>query len=243
MSDRNIDGETGKVYQAVRTAPMLGEHVLEVPPKPGQAKRKAVLRVRSVQVTLTPDTKRAAHRKPTAWTLLEAWEADPPDGAEPIHWLLWTNQAVETLAQAVELLKGYSFRWRIEEFHLVLKSGCRIEDLRLETAERLANAIALYSPVAVAIVALRDLGRREPDAPCTRVLNDDQWRALWACFHKETPARDQAAPTMRQAVLWIGRLGGHLGRKHDGMPGAGALWRGWRDLTILTLGYRAGRRH
>jgi hypothetical protein len=125
---------------------------------------------------------------------------------------------------------------------LTLKSGCRAEALELETADRLTKAVMLYSMIAVRIVALRDLARQEPDAPCTTILSDDAWRALYAKFEKKAPDLDTPVPTVRQAILWIGRLGGHLNRKRDGMPGVRTLWRGWRDLTILVAGYRLGRR-
>jgi hypothetical protein len=72
-------------------------------------------------------------------------------------------------------------------------------------------------------------------------LSDDEWQALFAHITGETPSPGTAVPTIEQAAKWIGRLGGHLGRKRDGMPGVRTLWRGWRDLTILVAGYRAGK--
>jgi Transposase Tn5 dimerisation domain len=135
----------------------------------------------------------------------------------------------------------YALRWRIEDFHLTLKSGCQVEQLQLETANRLSKAIVTYSAVALRIMALRDLARQEPTVPCDRILNTDQWHALYAHFQGHRPSRDTPVPTIREAVKWIGRLGGHLGRKRDGMPGVRTLWRGWRDLSLLVAGYRAAR--
>jgi hypothetical protein len=132
-------------------------------------------------------------------------------------------------------------RWRIEDFHLTLKSGCQIEKLQLETADWLIKAIVMYSAVALRIVALRDLARENPTAPCDAILTTEQWHALFGHFHGQQPTSNSPVPTIRDAVKWIGRLGGHLGRKRDGMPGVWTLWRGWRDLTILVSGYRAGR--
>ena len=95
----------------------------------------------------------------------------------------------------------------------------------------------MYAPAAVRIVALRDLARRHPDVPCTEALSESEWRAPWSRIHKEPPSRTTRPPSLRQAVLWIGRLGGHLGRKDDGMPGVRTLWRGWRDLQTLVVLY------
>jgi hypothetical protein len=116
-----------------------------------------------------------------------------------------------------------------------------VEALELETAERLSKAVALYSAVAARIVALRDLARHEPDTPCTTILSDDAWKVLWVRFMQKRLPADTSPPTVRQAILWIGRLGGHLGRKRDGLPGVRTLWRGWRDLTILVAGLRLAR--
>ena len=132
----------------------------------------------------------------------------------------------------------YKPRWRIEDYHLVLKAGRRVEELQFETAERAAKAIYTHAAAAVRIVALRDLARRHhPDVPCTEALSESEWRAPWTRIHKEPPSRLAPPPSLRQAVPWIGRMGGHLGREGDGMPGARTLWRGWRDLQTLVVLY------
>ena len=113
--------------------------------------------------------------------------------------------------------------------------------MELEKAERLTKAILLYSVVAANIVRLRDHARLEPDAPCTEILSRDAWKSLWFHFNKTPVTEVVTPPTIRQAVMWIGRLGGHLGRKSDGMPGVRTLWRGIRDLTLMVTGYRLAR--
>jgi Transposase Tn5 dimerisation domain len=137
----------------------------------------------------------------------------------------------------------YRLRWKIEEVHLVLKSGCRIEDLRLSSAARVQKALALLTPVAVRVVALRDLSRLSPEALCTRVLTDSEWRALWTQIRGAPPRPRTRPPTIGQATLWIGRLGGHLGRRGDGPPGVRTLWRGLRDLASLAELFETLRQH
>jgi hypothetical protein len=170
---------------------------------------------------------------------LEVAEKNVPEGAEPLHWLLWTTEPAQTLEQALAVLAIYKLRWRIEDFHLVLKQGCRIEQLQFETAERLAKAVALYAPIAARILTLRDLTRLNPEAPCTEVLSDTQWGTLWVAINHCPVPPGTAPPSVRQATLWIGRLGGHLNRKSDGMPGVKTLWLGWRDLTLMMEVYQA----
>jgi hypothetical protein len=226
---------------AIAAAPCRGMHTMEIPARHGVKKRQARLELRTVTVTVTPDTRKYPHRQQVTWSLVEAKEIDPPAGSEPLHWLLWTTEPTATVTDIAEVRRLSKLRWLIEDYHLTLKSGCRIEALCLETAERLIKALILYSAVALRIVALRDLARQQPNAPCTVRRTRRQWHALYAYIHGKAPDTQTPIPTARQAVLWIGRLGGHLNRKGDGMPGVRVLWRGWRDPSILVAGYQAAR--
>ena len=230
-------GRAGLAHDAVRKSRLLGAVRIDLPRSHGRPARDAVgVQMRACRLRLEPPAHR--RRRPVEITLVEAWEKHAaPEGLEPLHWLLWTTETVESLEDALAIVEIYKLRWRIEDYHLVLKAGCRVEELQFESAERAAKAIYLYAPAAVRIVALRDLARRQPDAPCTQVLSGAEWRALWTRIHKEAPSRATPPPSLRQAVLWIGRMGGHLGRRGDGMPGVRALWRGWRDLQALAVLY------
>jgi hypothetical protein len=241
--NRMITGPIGRAHDAVAQAPLLGIHTIEVPGQHGRAQRRARLQLRAVTVRVEPRHAYTvqAHRQPFSMQLVEAREVDAPPEATPLHWQLWTTESTRTFDEAVEVLRLYRQRWKIEDFHLLLKSGCRIEELALETADRLAKAVVLYSAVAAQLLALRDLARMEPNAPCTTMLSDDAWKALWLHIHQKKLTAKVPVPTIRQAVLWIGRLGGHLNRKRDGMPGVRTLWRGYRDLSFLVLGYRLAR--
>jgi len=108
--------------------------------------------------------------------------------------------------------------------------------------DRIEELLALLSAVAARLLALRQWARTEPDAPCTEVLSEDEWQVLWAYTRKRPLAEAPSPPTMREAVRMIGRLGGHLGRKGDGMPGMKTLWLGWHDLQILVEGYHVSLR-
>ena len=238
--NRSVAEHVDGALQALASATCIDTVKREVPTQGGQ-RRTARLQLRSVTLTITPDPSRHKRRRPLTWTLIEAREVDTPEGVTPLLWRLWTTEPASTVAELLEVLRLYTLRWRVEDFHLTLKSGCRVEALALETAERLERATLIYSAVAVRMVALRDLARIEPEAPCTTILSTDAWQALWCRIHKRALLANTPVPTVRQAVLWIGRLGGHLGRKRDGMPGVRTLWRGWRDLTLLATGWRLAR--
>ena len=179
------------------------------------------------------------HAWPMTWNLVEVWEPTPPAGAEPVHWLLWTLEPAETADEALEVVRKYTCRWPIEEMHLVLKSGCRVESLQLETWDGLEKAVTVNAAVAARIVSLRDWATKTPEALAIEVLDADEVETLVAHFGGKMKPSEL---TIGQAVLWIGRLGGHLNRKRDGMPGVRTLWRGLHDLTLLVAGFRAGKK-
>jgi hypothetical protein len=239
--NRNVNEPEAHAHEAVRAGPLLGRAKVQVPRKAGAPKREAEVEVRARRVTVIPNPEKHPERQPLSLTLVEVWEGAPPPETEPLHWYLWTTEKVETLEEALAVIGFYGLRWRIEDVHLVLKEGCRVEKLQLEAAERLATALVLYMTIAIRVVALRDAARQRPEASCTVVLQESEWRTLWTRHHRRPAKPEQQPPTLREAALWIGRLGGHQGRKGDGMPGVRVLWRGWRDLMMLTELYVALR--
>lgn len=241
VQNRRTDDPLAKSHKAIRNQPVLGHASIEVKRKKDTPQRKALVEVRLMAVTLEPDLKRYPHAWPMRWNLVEVWEPTPPAEVEPLHWLLWTREIATTEEDALEVVRKYTCRWPIEEMHLVLKSGCRVEDMRLETWGRLENAVRVNASVAARIVMLRDLSREHPQTLALQVLEKDEVDALVNHFGKGK-AIAAAELTIRQAVLWIGRLGGHLNRKSDGMPGVRTMWRGLQALALLVAGFRAGLR-
>ncbi len=235
QTHRCIAGPCETIAGAVADASPIATVKVEIPIGDGKH-RVATLQLRSVVVTTTPKNRKHPHRQPLTWTVVEAKEINGPADVEPMRWLLWTTEPAGTAEEIMEILRIYKLRWLIEDFHLTLKSGCQIEELRLETADRLCKAILMYSHVALRIVSLRDLARRTPDAPCTEALTSLQWRMLFKRFTGKRADDTTPVPTIKQAVLWIAQLGGYLPRKKQ-MPGVRVLWRGWRDLEVMLTGY------
>lgn len=237
--NRKIDDPLVKAHEAVRSQPVLCAATVVVDRKGGVPQRHAVVQVRSLTVDLVPDLEKYPHAWPMTWNLVEVWEPEPPAGTEPVHWLIGTREPAATATEALEVVRKYTCRWPIEEVHLVLKSGCRVEALRLETWDRLEKAVTVNAAVAARIVSLRDRAHEAPEAPASEVLSAEEAEVLVAHFGGKMKPSEL---TIGQAVLWIGRLGGHLNRKRDGMPGVRTLWRGLHDLTLLVAGFRAGKR-
>lgn len=242
--NRKVEGPHQHLQDSVLKAPLLGRQTIQVPRKQGERKRKAMVEYRSCTLTLDPPKHPLRDRHPIQVNVAAVTEYDPPVGInKPLQWILVTTLPVDTLEDVQEVVRIYTLRWRIEEYHLILKSGCNAEEMQFETAERLMKMLTLLCANAMRILQLTHQARIEPHLPCTAVLSQDEWRALVTAIQGHPPSQTARPPTLQQAVLWIGKLGGHIGRKSDGMPGVRTLWRGWQDLQLLTVMYKTCALH
>lgn len=239
--DRRTTTPETRLWATMATVPITATLTLALGQRGQQAARTATLAVRWQAVTIRPPKHRAAEQLPEVpvWAIW-AVEPTPPAGVAPVEWLLLTTVACQTTADALERLDWYTARWGIEVWHKVLKSGCQIEAKQLETAERLIRCMTLYSVIAWRILYATMLARAAPDLPCTVLLDADEWQGLYCRIHRVAIAPADP-PTLRQAVRWIGQLGGFLGRKRDGEPGVTVLWRGFQHLVEVTAMYRIMR--
>ena len=106
----------------------------------------------------------------------------------------------------------------------------------MESVERLFAAVAIMSVVALRLIELRERLRRYPEAEAAQagfspleleVLRQKSGRTL---------------RTVREVALAIGRLGGHLNRTRDGLPGWQTLWHGMHTLHALVEGVLIAQR-
>lgn len=234
--NRRVQHELGYLIPTVEQAPVLGQQQIEVGRNPSQSARTTTLTLRALQVTIEvpKDHKQAKQYQPVTLNALLVEELTPPQSVKPIRWLLPTTLPIDCLEQAWQCVRWYSLRWLIERFHFTLKSGCRIEQLQLETKDRLLNALATYSIVAWRLMWLVHHARLTPDTTCETILQPHEWRLLRRRF--EPKNRSKVPLTTRQAVRWIAQLGGFLARKHDGEPGLKTLWRGLGKFHDLLEG-------
>lgn len=209
----------------------------EIPTKTGSRLRVAKLEMRWAALTLQPPAGKGIQGIPLTFVSLREIEA-PSSVSEPIDWLLVTSVEIARLAEALELVDWYCCRWRIEEYHRTLKTGCRIEERQLEEVDRLRKLLVCYSIVSWRLLWLTYTARKTPGDSCERVLNRAEWEVL--CVQTDPQHRlPSEPPTLSAAVRLIGRLGGHLGRKGDGPPGTQTLWRGLMRLQDLAMGWQA----
>jgi hypothetical protein len=138
------------ILEALNAAPVLGTLRVEIPSNGKRKARTASVAVCVAQVTIKPpqrrgDAKTSGSTEPLSLNVVAATETHPPPGVEAISWVLLTNLPVKDFAGATEKIEWYGVRWGIETWHKVLKSGCTVEDCRLENADRLTRHLALFS--------------------------------------------------------------------------------------------------
>jgi len=238
--DRGVKSEEHRhLRESVQAAPVLGMYALKLQRTRTRRERSAQLEVRVAQVVLKlprhgPNGMDLPPVSVSAVWVRECGEV--PRGERRIEWLLLATWRVETLEEAIECVRMYAHRWKVERYHYVLKSGCRIERLQLETADRLDRALALYSFVAWRLLWLTYRAREAGGSPCTEALEEDEWRVLLAVSGMRQP---RGPPTLQDAVRRIASFGGFQGRKGDGDPGVKAIWQGWRRLMDFVFAAQA----
>jgi hypothetical protein len=212
-----------------------GRDIVEIPGRGGRAARQAEVELTAAPVWIPAPlgTRQRAQQPVIAAWVVRIWEAHPPTGVEGLEWILITSVPTHTLEESRERRDWYACRWMIEVFHDIEKNGCSIEDRRFETAQRMEACLAILSVVAVRIFQLRTALDTQPDKPAEQVATQDEIEVV-RTFTKHGKGRF----TVKDFVLGVARLGGFLGRKHDGTPGVQTLWRGYQRLQDLLLGYQ-----
>ncbi len=230
--DRKLEDHARTLWQEVARQPVASTLEVRVGRRGDQPSRLAQLSVRFCAVQLRAPARLSGQPSVQLWAI-EAREGHPPKGATPIVWHLLTSLPVSCAEEAIERVGWYAQRWQIEVIHKILKSGCKVEQRQLQTARRLERVLSVDLVVAWRILALCKAARERPDDPISDWLSSAQWQALWCHVHQRTEP-PPVAPRVREAVRWIARLGGFLGRKGDGEPGTKTLWRGLDQLEATT---------
>ncbi len=234
--NRRLKGEVALLCAHMAKQEVVGTVTVEVATRPSKPARQAALLVRVAHLTLQPPIRPADDA--AVWLEpLQVWaiflhEETPPEGVEPLDWLLLTNVPIETWQDATERIGWYCLRPQTLSWHKILKSGCTIENCRLESAERLKPYVTLMGIIAWRLFWLTHINRQMPEAACTTILAEHEWKALYTAIHRRANL-PTTPPTVRQAVRWIAQLGGFLGRKGDGEPGITTIWRGWSRLADM----------
>jgi hypothetical protein len=229
----------GVCHRTVHIGPRKAKNMPDANKKhPPREERDAILSFASTRVRIKrPHGLRAELPSFLEESLVRVWEANPPPGEEPIEWILATTEPIQTPADILRVVDIYRHRWLIEEFFKALKSGCAVQKRGLLLATALENIFTLSIPVAWQMLQLRALSRLQDQPSATVVLTSLQLALLVAATSKLPPRqRCPASSTVRQALLSIAALGGHLTRNGD--PGWHSLAHGCERLRAFEEGYR-----
>jgi hypothetical protein len=235
-SDTPQSNADHRVFAQLDAVPWSGRHRVTVG---GDADETACLHVKFATITTLPPIGKQKRYSPQVLTYIHALELEPPAGRPPIDWKLVTNLPVADLAGAAEKLDWYALRWKAEVFHKVMKSGCRAEESRLQTAERLVKFLALVAVVSWRIFFVTMSARVKPDAPPDTVLTAAEINALDS-IGASRPKPGLGRRALADYLLQIAMLGGYLARSRDPPPGNMVVWRGLTRLHDISEGITIG---
>ncbi|MCY0882125.1 MAG: IS4 family transposase [Firmicutes bacterium] len=180
-----------QLWEAAESADILGTDVIDVPRKEDHPLRQAslTLRATTVQLQVPHGREKEELGTPTVQIIL-AKETHPPEGQASIGWMLLTTLPVTTFEETRQLVRWYTYRWRIERFHFILKSGgSHVEKLQRETFERLTRAITLYSIIAWRLLWMTYPVRLSADQPCSVAFTSEEEQALRRLYEHQRPRK------------------------------------------------------
>ena len=248
-------GDDEKLFAAVRGGPAQGAHEVQVDRASArrgargqkafagrEARRAATeLRWREVMLPVPRKERKRLGSEPIRLNAVHVLEPSPPKGVEGIEWLLLTSLPVRSQDEAVTVLGFYSLRWRIEDWHRILKSGCDVEKIAHSRAERIKRAVTLNAVIAWRLAALTLMGRHTPELAAEKMFSRSELAMLMdfagelqlelASQQQGTGPPDLAAVSLGEALLLVARLGGYLNRKHDAPPGHQVVWEGYMRMA------------
>jgi hypothetical protein len=224
------------IAEEMQEVAVKGLHHIEVRDGNGDLD-KAVLEIRYRKVRVLPPIGKQKRYPALTLTVIHAEERGAPKNRKKIEWKLITDLPVRCRAEAVEKLNWYALRWKIEVFHKILKSGCKAEESKLRTAQRLTNLIAVFCILSWRIFWMTMLNRSAPDAPPAIAFEETEISLLDHLVKDRTRSRRK---TLANYLIKVARLGGYLARNSDPPPGNTVMWRGLSRLTDIRLGAMIG---
>jgi hypothetical protein len=233
--NRSLDQNSQRLWDLMESQPIIFEREINLPATKQRQARSTKLAVRFSPVQLrTPY--RFDNREALDVYAVYATEIDCPEGETPLEWMLLTTEVVDTVEIANTILRWYTYRWRVEEYHKIFKSGTQSERYRL-AAVGMKTMLGFLSVIAVELLQVTYLHRTHPDAPALEILTPIQIEVLKAATSKQLPS----TLTVAWAVESVAYLGGYLEHRRKTPIGIQVLWRGWLKLHDLCQGWQLAR--
>jgi hypothetical protein len=246
--DRNLAAEQGHLWSYMDTRPVIGHYEILIGQRgaesarlgrggrPARQARTAKLELRTAQVLLRSP---ADGQSFIPVNVVYTREIEPPDGEKPLEWMILTSEPIETQEQAKTVIEYYECRWLIEEFHKAWKTGCTIEQRRLQSPANLERLAVITAHVAVRLLQLRCLSNEVPERPADDFLDRDELECLYRTTHPNRPVPKSLS--LRAVLLTIAKLGGWRDTKRTGRIGWMTFWKGWIRFQERLVGWKVAK--
>jgi hypothetical protein len=236
--DRLAGDGNQTISAEMRRVSAKGLHRIKLRDRNGELS-EVVLELKWKRIQVLPPIGKNKQYPELMLTVIYAQERTSPKGRERIDWKLITNLPVNSRKDALRMLNWYALRWKIETFHKILKSGCRAEESKLRTAERLVNLISSFCILAWRIFWMTMINRSSPEGPPTTALTDIEIQLLDRLVQDKI-TQPQSNRSLSTYITKLARLGGYLTRSADPPPGSTVVWRGLSRLVDIQLGFSLG---
>jgi hypothetical protein len=227
------------ISEAMEAVDVKANHCITVLDKKG-VPVKAILELRYRRICVLPPIGKRSRYPELQLTVIYAQEANAPSGRDRIDWKLITDLPVTTPLQAIEKLEWYASRWKIETFHKIIKSGCKAEESKLRSADRLVNLIAVFCILSWRIFWMTMLNRSTSAAAAAIAFTPTECQLLDHLVPDPAKA-SSTKKSLSSYIIKVARLGGYLARAKDSPPGNLVIWRGLSRLTDIVLGFEAAK--
>jgi hypothetical protein len=237
--DRAICDENGvHISDVMMDSKVLGSFEVTVTQKGGRDARKAFVELRACRVRIgAPKDKKTKHGESIEVNVVTATEVSPPKEQKGFSWVLLTTEEIVNFENVRKIVRYYEKRWLIEEFHKCWKSGVKVENMRMQSADNLERMVTILAPIAIRLLQLREnLDQGGEEKSCLEALNEDEFLVLWRSIEnkKKVPAKK---PSLNWAYRAVAKLAGWNDSKRTGKACWSKLWEGWYLLSHRLQGY------
>jgi hypothetical protein len=225
-----------KVRDKVTASEVRATRIIDLAQTPKREARQAHLEIRAIRVTVKPPHARR-HLPSVTYNVVLVDEVNGPGDDTDVSWLLITTLPIGSVEEIFLVVDYYVARWTIEVFFRVFKTGCRVEEIQLETTQRLKNCLAFYKIIAWRVMHVTYVSRESPTLPCTALFADCEWKSVWRVTTKtEVP---QQPPMLSEFMPLLARLGGYNNRQDEKPPGPQVIWVAIRRMTDFATAWLA----
>jgi hypothetical protein len=239
------------LYEYVSSSELKGTYSIKIKSdkKTNRTPRKAEIEVRYTKVKIArpknnPDKKLPAYIELYA---VEAKEnpAKVPNGEKPIRWFLLTTHTINTIEEALQIIKWYGMRWHIEMLFASMKTkGLNIEASEIESGKGLKVLCLMVMMVALKINQLRLAREDTTGIPANICFTKEEQQVIKLLVKQKTKGKTkkQQCPYKQDTLAWaawlIARLGGWKGYNSEAKPGIKTMAIGLKEFEAITVGWQ-----